>query len=107
MFSAPKESRDSRDPLSRLKTPDNCNPNESVHGFLTIYNKSLMVKRGKIHAEISRELSGHIEAEFLSDALPDASDLCWENINSNLEGFYCTLIKKTYCDNHTKTKTGE
>ena len=66
-----------------------------------------MVKRGKIHAEISRELSGHIEAEFLSDALPDASDLCWENINSNLEGFYCTLIKKTYCDNLTKTKTGE
>ena len=28
----------------------------------------------------------------------DASDLCWEKLNSNMGGFSCTLIKTTYGD---------
>ena len=45
VFAGPKESRDSRDPLSGLKTPENLNPYYSVHGLLTRANNPLKVKR--------------------------------------------------------------
>ena len=45
MFAGSKESRDSRDPLSGLKTPENLNPYYSVHGLFTRANNPLKVKR--------------------------------------------------------------
>ena len=43
----------------------------------------------------------------MEDSLLGASNICWENLNSNLEGFYHTLIKTTYGDKPTKKHTGE
>ena len=59
MFAAPKELRESRNTLSRLKNPDNFNAHESVHGLFNLYNKYLNVQRREIHAKISRGLSEH------------------------------------------------
>ena len=77
MFAGPKESCDSRDPLSGLKNPDDWNPHESVHGLFTRANESLKVQNRKPHAVISREFSRHSESEYLADSLLDAFDLCW------------------------------
>ena len=107
VFAGPKESCDSRDPLSGLKTTDNWNLNDPVHVFFTRDNKSLKVKKRKLHATISRELSVHNEAESLAYALFYTSDLCWENLNYNMEGFYHTLIKTTYGNKPTNTQTCE
>ena len=103
MFVDSKESRESKDPMYGLKTTDFWNPHDSVHGIFTRPNDSLKVQKRKLNAGISGKFSKYSEAESLEDALLDASNLCWENLNSNTEGLYCTLINATYGDNLTKT----
>ena len=79
-----------------FKTLDDWNLHDSVHDLFTRYNESLKVQKRKLHAAISREFSGHSESKSLADALLDASDLCWENINYDMEGFYCMIVKTMY-----------
>ena len=81
-----------------MKTADNWNPHDSIHGLFARANESLKVQEGKSHAAITRGFVGHSKAGSMEDSMLDASDLCWEKLNSNMGGFSCTLIKTTYGD---------
>ena len=76
MLAGPKESRDSRNPLSGLKTLDDWNPSDLIHGLFAREKKSLKVQKRKLHAAISRGFSGQSEAEYLADDLLYPSNLC-------------------------------